>query len=505
MMAGMDRADGFRARVARATGLVRNLRALWRRVGAAGVMELVASRALPRALSYTRMLLVETAVDRGALHPELEPRRLRAPDAGVLELHAALAASGEPEVPAFTEGDLRERFAAGYELWLFHVDGHVAHALWWGAPHVRFGRLTVPIEDGDRVTEAAVTVPGLRRKGLHRRALEHVHAVAHEEGVSRILSAVNGFQRGLLATAGSDADVTVHAQLELLTVAARTWVRITPETDAGRRFFERAGLPLQRWMRSPADGGFDEAARSRRAGSYLDRRMAAAKRNEHLKLLGRWLPDLRSATVLKTDLWEEGVAGDELLFELARRSEHAYGIDVAQSVVESAKGADRRNGNTSLLRSDLRSLPLEDASIDAVVSTSTIDHLPPLERAAALGELRRVLRPRGVLVITGDNEANVGDRLLKLSARLGLLPFPLDDSVSLAGLQRLASDAGFECLDSAYIVHGPRVLTTVSVRLVRLLGGGDRAVDRLLAGYARLGRRAPSRMGAFVAVRAVAP
>jgi hypothetical protein len=109
-----------------------------------------------------------------------------------------------------------------------------------------------------------------------------------------------------------------------------------------------------------------------------------------------------------------------------------------------------------------------------------------------------------VLVITGDNASNVGDPLLKLAARLGLVPFPLDDSLSLSDLERLASSAGFDCDRAAYLVHGPRLLTTASVRLLRRLGGGDRAVDRLLDAYAAAGRRAPRRMAAFVALRAVA-
>ncbi len=492
------------SRTARAAGMLRNVRELHRRVGMGGVAELLVSRAFPRALSYTRMLAVEMAVGQGVHHPQLEAVRLRAPDPRATELLAALSGSGEPEVPAFSAEDLASRFEAGYELWLFHLEGQVACAIWSGPPRLLFGDLSVPIEQGDRVAEAAVTIPALRNRGMHRMGVEHMHAVARDEGVKRMLSAVNGFNRVLLAKADSHPGVTVLARLRMVSVAGRRWVRVSPETDSGRRLFERAGLPANRWARSPADNSWNQAASSPGARNYLDPRMAAAKRRAHLDLLGRWLPDLASATVLKTDLWEEGMGGDELLFELARRSGHAYGVDVAQSVVERAQGLDRRNGNTSLIQADVRHLPLEDGSVDAVVSTSTLDHLPQLARSAALEEMRRVMRPGGVLVITGDNASNVGDPLLRAAARLGLVPFPLDDSVSLTDLERLATDAGFECDRAAYLVHGPRLITTASVRMLRRLGGSDRAVDRLLGGYAAAGRRAPRQMAAFVALRATA-
>jgi hypothetical protein len=63
-------------------------------------------------------------------------------------------------------------------------------------------------------------------------------------------------------------------------------------------------------------------------------------------------------------------------------------------------------------------------------------------------------------------------------------------------------EAGFVPHHHAYLVHGPRVLTTAGVRIMRKLRRtrSDRAIDRLLRRLDTAGRRAPIRMGAFEAV-----
>jgi SAM-dependent methyltransferase len=251
---------------------------------------------------------------------------------------------------------------------------------------------------------------------------------------------------------------------------------------------------------------WDRAATAAIERPYLDPEMAAVKRRAHLDLLRRWLGDLTGKTALKTDLWEEGVAGDELLFTLAREAEFAWGVDVSPAVVEAARRKAIDAGvEPRLEAADLRDLPFEAGAVDAVVSTSTIDHLEEAERRPALLELRRVLAPGGVLVITCDNSRNVGDPLMRLANRLGRIPFPLAPGLSLAGLRELVADAGFQPTDEECLVHGPRMVTTLLVRGTRLLSGrrSDRAARAVLRALERAGRRFPERSAAFVAVRAV--
>ena len=253
---------------------------------------------------------------------------------------------------------------------------------------------------------------------------------------------------------------------------------------------------------------WDRAAGRALGRPYLDPLVAEAKRRAHLELLRDWLPDLAGRVVLKTDLWEEGVAGDELLFDLAARCEAAHGIDVSPAVVARARArAADAGANVSLASADVRAIPLRDASVDAVVSTSTLDHLAGArEHLDALGDIKRVLRPGGTLIVTFDNAENVGDPLLRAAVRLRAVPFPLGRAVSLAELETLLAKAGFAVVDRRHVVFAPRVVATAAVRALRLLpGGSDRAVAGLLRGFDRLGERFPRRLGCFAAVLARRP
>lgn len=69
-----------------------------------------------------------------------------------------------------------------------------------------------------------------------------------------------------------------------------------------------------------------------------------------------------------------------------------------------------------VLQGDVRSLPLADESVDAVVSVDAIHHLPAFE--TVLAEVKRVLRPGGVLVVRDFDPSTFRGRGLALAERL---------------------------------------------------------------------------------------
>ncbi len=71
----------------------------------------------------------------------------------------------------------------------------------------------------------------------------------------------------------------------------------------------------------------------------------------------------------------------------------AFGLDYSQGMLEAARGAPALSGR--LLRGDAGRLPFADASFERVVCTNSFHHYP--EPLPALREIRRVLRPGGVL------------------------------------------------------------------------------------------------------------
>jgi len=90
-------------------------------------------------------------------------------------------------------------------------------------------------------------------------------------------------------------------------------------------------------------------------------------------------------------------------------------VDIGPRLVVRAMA---RAGSRGLV-ADACQLPVRDGSFDVVISSEMLEHTrAPLE---ALGELARVLRPDGLLVLTTPNRAWQG--VVRAASTLGLRPF----------------------------------------------------------------------------------
>jgi SAM-dependent methyltransferase len=146
---------------------------------------------------------------------------------------------------------------------------------------------------------------------------------------------------------------------------------------------------------------------------------------------------------------------------------------------------ENRSGDVDII-GDLQNMPaVASASVDAVICTEVLEHVP--DPAAALGEIERVLRPGGVLVLSVPHLSPIHEA-------------PHDFyRYTCFGLSHLLSKAGLEVLELspagglfAFLGHGlsQMFFTTTSVLrplrpvawalnyafLVRLLDAVDRAV-----------------------------
>jgi len=86
-----------------------------------------------------------------------------------------------------------------------------------------------------------------------------------------------------------------------------------------------------------------------------------------------------------------------------------------------AAAGERGLANLVATQGDATALPYEDGSFDAVVLTAVLGEIP--DRAAALGEIRRVLKPDGRLVVGelfGDPHFTTRRSLERLGADAGL-------------------------------------------------------------------------------------
>lgn len=77
-----------------------------------------------------------------------------------------------------------------------------------------------------------------------------------------------------------------------------------------------------------------------------------------------------------------------------------YGIDVADGMLKrAAKNAKKLNiTNVEFIKSDLESLPLEDAKVDVIISNCTINHVS--NKHAIWTEISRILKPGGRFVVS---------------------------------------------------------------------------------------------------------
>jgi SAM-dependent methyltransferase len=103
------------------------------------------------------------------------------------------------------------------------------------------------------------------------------------------------------------------------------------------------------------------------------------------------------------------------------------GADLSVGMLHSA----RRATDGPLLVSDAQALPFADDSFDVALAMHMLYHLP--DRAAAISELRRVLRPGGVALVVTNYAAHLEelDRLIAACAiAVGIAELPARGSVA---------------------------------------------------------------------------
>lgn len=96
--------------------------------------------------------------------------------------------------------------------------------------------------------------------------------------------------------------------------------------------------------------------------------------------------------------------GSNLLASVAK---NVVGVDVAQEAINHASSKYKRD-NLRYVHGSASSIPIDSSSIDVAVSFETLEH--HFEHEAMLRELRRVLRPNGLLIISTPEKLNYTDR-----------------------------------------------------------------------------------------------
>lgn len=86
---------------------------------------------------------------------------------------------------------------------------------------------------------------------------------------------------------------------------------------------------------------------------------------------------------------------------LAGKAREVYGVDIDRQAVAYAKRNYQRP-NIKFMEGSAEAIPLDNQSVDAVVSFETIEHLKNYKKF--LSEIKRVLKPEGLLLISTPND-----------------------------------------------------------------------------------------------------
>ncbi|HVN40157.1 MAG TPA: class I SAM-dependent methyltransferase [Myxococcota bacterium] len=165
----------------------------------------------------------------------------------------------------------------------------------------------------------------------------------------------------------------------------------------------------------------------------------------------------------------------------------ARGVDATPAFVERARrvGSERGLANVSFAQGDVNALPEPDASYDVVACRAAFHHFP--DPARVLGEMRRVTRPGGTLLVADllgsedSAQAELHDRIERLCDPTHVRALPQSEFERLfraQGLELLRAPCGEMHYDvEEWIAHGgPYADTAARIRaLLEQSQPGDRA------------------------------
>lgn len=134
-----------------------------------------------------------------------------------------------------------------------------------------------------------------------------------------------------------------------------------------------------------------------------------------------------------------GCGAGGLVRFLRERGADPIGVECGEAMISQARAADPEHGD-SYLDGVGQDLPIEDASVDTVVFSYSLHHVPVEEMGTALNEVVRVLKPGGELAVLEPVASGPSFEIIK----------PIDDETEVRAYAQAALDARPESLTETH-------------------------------------------------------
>lgn len=189
-------------------------------------------------------------------------------------------------------------------------------------------------------------------------------------------------------------------------------------------------------------------------GSHYFEKAAALGRLKQEEYLGfiKKTP-LEKSFILKTDLFVEAKALEDNYLPQLRHSNSFVGMDIS---METAKLARTKLSpvlpGMNFIVCDAMALPFQSNAFDAIISDSTLDHLPLSKLPQTLEDLARILKDQGNLILSLNSVFNLPAVFMRKVRNAWDPDWFYTFSISLTRVRRLLEKTGFQIQDSAYIL-----------------------------------------------------
>jgi len=231
-------------------------------------------------------------------------------------------------------------------------------------------------------------------------------------------------------------------------------------------------------------------------GYYLIPILAEYKSQEYTGLLEEWgIGDDKS--VLITDLYEAAFGNTGIYGYLSGPANEVWGMDIsAKFCFRAGEHFKRQDLDIGIISGDAAMIPLSNDIVDVIISPSTFDHFPEIDRA--LSECHRILKPGGKLVLALNSADNPFFKPgVRLAERFKKHEYQTDYFYSLRQTARLLEQAGFAVGRSTAIMHVPIGLTTLIEFFDRIDNPVADRINGLMIGACRKWGRLDTRMKLF--------